>query len=181
MSYDLNLYLKSAPVLTPEAFAKTCKLFGLTGELAPDFSLDGNVSPLSVKLSGFLDGDEKSYLSAIDYSLSRQPITEPIVLAHPKKKKWWQFRLPVCPTFEVEEGSYVLTFSCGIDSLEVPAALLIAYALAGENGLLEDLQQSEICGFIGQPEIEGQVRSALNKLRATPADRLYLHEFDEWI
>lgn len=178
MSYDLNLYLKSAPVLKAEAFAETCKLFGLTGELAPDFSLDGNVSPLSVKLGGLLADDPRAYLAAVEFTNAVTDEAIPIELSVPRKK-WWQLKKPKGETIVFPAGSTALFFSCGIDSLEIPFALLMAYAMADEDGLLFDNQTGQ--SFVGQSAIAAEITRLLDEIRATPEDRLYLHEFDEWI
>lgn len=178
MSYDLNLYLKSAPVLTPEDFAETCKLFGLTVECCPDFTPDGTLSPLCAKLSGVLADDPRDYLAAVEYIRSKTD--EPITFELPgPPKKWWQLKKPRGETIEIPAGSETLFFYCGIDSLEIPFALLLACTVAGEDGLLYDPQTHDF--FIGQSAIAAQVTRVLDELRATPADRLYLHEFDEWI
>ncbi len=178
MSYDLHLYLKSAPVLTPDAFAETCKLFGLTAECCPDFAVDGSLDPLCVKLSGVFAGDSRDYLAAVEYS--RLQTQEPLSFELPgPRKKWWQLKKPHGETVEIPKGSEDLFLSCGIDSLEIPFALLLACAMAGEDGLLYDPQTDRFC--IGQSAIAAEVTGALDEVRATPADRLYLHEFHEWI
>lgn len=178
MSYDLTLHLKAAPTLTAEAFAETCRRFGLTGELAPDFTLDGTLSPLCAKLSGLLADDPRSYLAAVEFSamVTDEPIA--IELSAPRKK-WWQLKKPKGEEIVFPAGSSNLFFSCGIDSLEIPFALLMAYAMAGEDGLLFDNQTGQ--SFVGQSAISAEITRLLDALRTTPEDRLYLHEFEEWI
>lgn len=177
MSYDLNLYLKSAPVLTAESFAETCKQFGISAELCPDFTLDGSLSPLCAKFGGILADDPREYLAAIEYFHAQTADALSFELPGPKKK-WWQLKKPRGETVEIPAGYEDLFFSCGIDSLEVPFALLLACALAGEDGLLCNPQTDEL--FIGQSAIAAEVTRTLSELRTTPSDRLLLHEFDEW-
>ncbi|MGM9647360.1 MAG: hypothetical protein ACI3YH_04450 [Eubacteriales bacterium] len=178
MSYDLHLYLKATPTLTPAAFAEICGQFGLTAECCPDFTPDGTLSPLCVKFGGVMDGDACDYLAAVEVSCSQ--ISEPRAFSLPgAKKKWWQLRAPKGETVEIPAKSEAISFSCGIDSLEIPLALLLSYAMAGEDGLLYD-PQTDRC-FIGQAAIAAEVTHALNLLKNTPADRLYLHEFTEWL
>ncbi|MBQ8289033.1 MAG: hypothetical protein IJX76_09770 [Clostridia bacterium] len=178
MSYDLNLYLKSAPTLTPEAFAETCKLFGLTVECCPGFTLDGTIFPLCAKFGKVFSDDPRSYLAAVEFSamVTDEPI--PIKLSVPKKK-WWQLKKPKGEEIVFPVGSSNLFFSCGIDTLEIPLALLIACAVAGENGVLDNPQSGRY--FIGQSAIAAEITRLLDEIRATPEDRLYLHEFEEWI
>lgn len=178
MSYDLNLYLKSAPMLTAEVFAETCKLFGLTGELAPDFSPNGSVSPLCVKLSGLFADDPRTYLAAVEFSAMVTDEAIPIELSAPRKR-WWRLKKPKGEEIVFPAGSTALFFSCGIDSLEIPFALLMAHAMAGENGLLFDNQTGQ--SFVGQSSISAEITRLLEEIRTTPEDRLYLHEFDGWI
>ncbi len=178
MSYDLNLYLKYPPVLKPEAFQEACKIFGLTAEPSPDFIADGSLSPLCCKLGGFLKDDPKAYLAVVEYVLT--PLTEETAVELPApRRKWWQFKKTRGETLIFPAGGVRASFSCGIDSLEKPLALLIAYALAGEDGLLTDPQTNMMC--IGQTEIALPVQAALNELNEAPPDRLLLHEFDGWL
>jgi hypothetical protein len=178
MSYDLNLYLKSAPVLTAEDFAKTCRLFGLETECCPDFTLDGTLFPLCAKFGKIFSYDSRNYLAAVEFSaiVTDEPIS--IELSAPRKK-WWQLKKPKGEEVLFPAGSSNLFFSCGIDTLEIPFALLIACAVAGEDGVLDDPQSGRY--FIGQSAIAAEINRLLDEIRATPEDRLYLHEFDEWI
>ncbi|MBQ7355617.1 MAG: hypothetical protein IJW62_08875 [Clostridia bacterium] len=178
MSYDLNLYLKAAPTLTPEAFAKTCRLFGLEAECCPGFTLDGTLFPLCAKFGKVLSDDPRSFLAAVEFSamVTDEPI--PIELSVPKKK-WWQLKKPKGEEIVFPAGSSNLFFSCGIDSLEIPFALLMACAVAGEDGVLDDPQSGRY--FVGQSAIAAEITRLLEEIRATPEDRLYLHEFEEWI
>ena len=175
MSYDLNLYLKKAPSLTAEAFARACNEIGLTGQLAPDFAADCTLSPLCAKIDGLLS-DERTYLAVVDCTVDTiqtdQIFTLPVLRRRLFEKK------SAAPTLTAPCGSYRLTFCCGIDSLELPFSLLLASALAEEEGLLYDCVQGTLA--LGS-DIAQLARQELNKLRATPADRLYLHEFEEWI
>ena len=95
------------------------------------------------------------------------------------KKKWWQLKKPKGEEIVFPAGSTALFFSCGIDSLEIPFALLMACAVAGEDGVLNDPQSGRY--FVGQSAIAAEITRLLDALRATPEDRLYLHEFKEWI
>ena len=69
MSYDLNLYLKTAPAISADAFANALQQLGFSGELAPDFTMDGSLSPLCAKLSGILPNDRRTYLAVVDYTV----------------------------------------------------------------------------------------------------------------
>ena len=178
MSYDLTLHLKSAPVLTPEAFAEACKPFGLTAECCPDFTVDGTLSPLCVKLGGLLADDPRDYLAAVEFTNAVTDKAISVELSAPRKK-WWQLKKPKGEAIVFPAGSTALFFSCGIDSLEIPFVLLMAYAMAGEDGVLLDIQSGQ--SFVGQSAISAEITRMLDALRATPEDRLYLHEFKEWI
>lgn len=177
MSYDLNLYLKCAPALTAEAFSEICKQFGLTAECCPDFTLDGSLSPLCAKFSGLLTDDPREYLAAIEYSRIKTADALSFELPGPKKK-WWQLKKPRGETVEIPAETDGLSFSCGIDSLEIPLALLLAYALAGEDGILYDPQTDRL--MIGRTAIGAEVTKVLEELQSSSPDRLLLHEFDEW-
>ncbi len=176
MSYDLNLYLKSAPVLTAEQFENTLAEYGLSGSLAPDFNMNFNGSSVCSKISKLLDGDERTYLAVVDYSVE---VTESDrVFALPSPRRHLFEKKTAAPTLAAPCGSYCLTFACGMSSLELPFALLIASALSGEDGLLYDSTEGKLA--LGS-DIALLAKEALNSLRTTPEDRLYLHEFDEWI
>ena len=178
MSYDLTLHLKSAPMLTPEAFAETCKLFGLTVECCPDFTLNGSVTPLCAKFGKVFTDDSRSYLAAVEFSAMVTDEAISVELTSPKKK-WWQLKKLKGEEIVFPSGSTALFFSCGIDSLEIPFVLLMAYAMAGEDGVLLDNQSGQ--SFVGRSAIASEITRMLDALRATPEDRLYLHEFKEWI
>lgn len=180
MSYDLSLYLKAAPTLTAEQFSEICKKFGLSGELCPDFTVDGSLSPLCAKLSGIFEDDSRKYLAAFEYTRSQTEVIESYELSAPRTK-WWQLKKPKKLSIAMPAGSEALAFSCGMDSLELPFALLLSYALAGEGGILVDPQKHDDCIAVGQAGIEPWLIAALDELKATPSDRLLLHEFDEWI
>ncbi len=176
MSYDLTLYLKTAPALSAERFAEALTALGLSGELAPDFTMDGSVSPLCAKLSGILKGDRRTYLAVVDYSLEEN-IPDPQVFALPSPKRSGKKNPP--PTLTVPAGAYCLTFFSGMDHLELPFALLLCKLLAGEDGILFDPQTA--CLAMGESDVQSLLEKALSDLQGTPADRLLLHEFDEWI
>lgn len=178
MSYDLTLYLKSAPVLTADEFAETCKLFGLTVECCPDFTLNGSVTPLCAKFGKVFTDDSRSYLAAVEFSAMVTDEAISVELTSPKKK-WWQLKKPKGEEIVFPAGSTALFFSCGIDSLEIPFALLTACAVAGEDGVLDDPQSGRY--FVGQSAIAAEITRLLEEIRTTPEDRLYLHEFEEWI
>lgn len=180
MSYDLSLYLKASTSLSAEQFSEVCQKFGLSGELCPDFTIDGTLSPLCAKLDGIWENDKRTFLGVVEYD--RMKTEEPLSyeLSAPKKR-WWQLKKPKGEVLEIDTGSEELAFSCGIDSLELPFALLIAYALAGEDGVLVDHQKSDNNIAIGQAAVELWLWDALNELKETPPDRLLLHEFDEWL
>lgn len=178
MSYDLHLYLKNAPHLTPERFSEVCKGFGLTVECGPDFSLDGSVSMLSAKVGGLLTEDTRSYLAAVELfvTITDEPVS---IERTAPRKKWWQLKKPKGEEVIFPAGSSNLFFSCGIDTLEIPFALLIAYAVADGDDLLDD-PQSGVC-LVGQEAIAAEISRLLEEIRSAPEDRLYLHEFDQWI
>lgn len=173
MSYNLTLYLKSAPTLSPNQFADAIASRGWSGELAPDFNPDGSISPLCAKLSGILPNDPRSYLAVVDYIVESDMPRQIFALPSPKGKK------QPAPTLTVPEGGWRITFSCGMDHLELPFALLLSKLLAGTDGILYDPQCS--CLAMGESDIETLLQNALQELQSTPTDRLLLHEFDEWI
>ncbi|MBO5778141.1 MAG: hypothetical protein J6R82_01090 [Clostridia bacterium] len=176
MSYDLNLYLKASPSLSREAFEKILAEFGLMGEMAPDFAPDLSATPLCAKISGLIDGDERNYLAVVDCTLSVTEADRVFTLPAPRRRLFE--KKTAAPTLVAPCGSYCLTFACGMSSLELPFALLIASALAGEDGLLYDATEGKLA--LGS-DITLLAKEALDMLRSTPEDRLYLHEFDEWI
>ena len=178
MSYDLHLYLKSAPTLTPDRFSAVCKQFGLEVECSPDFTLDGTLTMLSAKVSGLLADDPRSYLAAVEFSAIVTDVPVTVALTAPRKK-WWQLKKPRGEEVVFPAGSSNLFFSCGIDTLEIPFALLIAYATADTDGVLDDPQSGDC--LVGQEAIAAQLSRLLEEIRSTPEDRLYLHEFDQWI
>lgn len=180
MSYDLSLFLKRPPELSAERFGEICQKFGLTVELCPDFTVDGTLSPLCAKFGGLFENDDRSFLGVVEYDRSKTENVEAFTLPGPKKK-WWQLKKPKGETLEVPADSERLFFSCGMDSLEMPFALLVAYALAGEDGILIDPQKHNDCIAVGQAGIEKWLTAALDELKTTPSDRLLLHEFDEWL
>ncbi len=180
MSYDFSLYLKALPTLTAEQFSEVCNKFGFSGEFCPDFTLDGSLFPLCAKLGGIFEDDSREYLAACEYIRSQTEEAQSYELSA-QRKKWWQLKKPKSETVEIAAGSEDLFFSCGIDSLEITFALLIAYALAGKDGILVDPQKHDDYVAVGQSGIEKWLRKALDELKATPPDRLLLHEFDEWI
>ncbi len=176
MSYDLHLHLKSAPMLTREGFAHTLEQFGLCGELAPDFSPDCNLSPLCAKLWGILPGDSRAYLAPVDCTLEKSDAEQVFALPTPPRKLFR--RRGAAPTLVWPAGGWRLTFSCGMDSLEYPFALLLAVSLAGEDGLLYDPTAQKLA--LGS-DIALLASQALDELRRLPVDRQLLHEFEEWI
>ena len=174
MSYDLNLYLKTAPDVSADAFAHALQALNLSGELAPDFTLDGTLSPLCAKLSGIIPNDHRTYLAVVDYTVEENiPTPKVFALPVPKKSKMTP------PTLTVPAGSYGITFSCGMDHLELPFALLLCKLLAGADGILFDPQTA--CLAMGESDVDALLQNALSNLQNTPTDRLLLHEFDEWI
>lgn len=175
MSYDLTLYLKASPSLSREAFAKTLTEFGLTGELAPDFATDCTISPLCAKISGLLP-DRRTYLAIVDCTANVTEVDRVFALPAPRRRLFEKKIAP--PILTAPCGSYCLTFACGMGSLELPFALLIASALAGEDGMLFDATVGKLA--LGS-DIALLTKEALDALRSTPEDRLYLHEFDQWI
>ena len=175
MSYDLNLYLKTAPLLTLESFAETCKAFSLTGELSPDFTADFSGTSLCAKIGGLLS-DGRTYLAVVDCTADMTEADRVFTLPSPRRRLFE--KKTAAPTLTAPAGSYCLTFACGMGSLELPFALLMASALAGEDGLLYDSTEGKLALGSDIPQLAGE---ALDKLRSTPEDRLYLHEFDEWI
>lgn len=180
MSYDLFLYLKSLPEIGPAQFTEVCEACGLTVEPSPDFTVDGSITPLCCKLSGFLGGDDRFYLGVVDYD--RLQTTEALHIELPgPKKKWWQFKKPKGESVEIPTGSECLFFSCGMDALEIPMALLVACALAGEEGILVDPQLGSKGVAIGQTAITARLIDALEQLEQTPSDRLLLHPFEGWL
>ena len=175
MSYDLNLYLKTAPAISADAFASALQALGFSGELAPDFTMDGTLSPLCAKLSGVIPNDRRTYLAVVDYTVEANiPKPEVFALPVPKKSK----KKPA-PTLTVPAGSYRITFACGMDHLELPFALLLCKQMAGDDGILFDPQSA--CLAMGEGDVDVLLQKALSELQNTPADRLLLHEFDEWI
>ena len=176
MSYDLNLYLKTTPSLSAEAFGKALNSLGWSGELAPDFTMDGSVSPLCAKLSGILPGDRRTYLAVVDCAVEEN-LPAPQVFALPVPKKSGKKTPP--PTLTVPAGAYRLTFFCGMDHLELPFALLLCKLLAGEDGVLFDPQSA--CLAMGESDVQTLLEKSIADLQSTPTDRLLLHEFDEWI
>ena len=175
MSYDLNLYLKTAPAISADAFANALQQLGFSGELAPDFTMDGSLSPLCAKLSGILPNDRRTYLAVVDYTVEENiPAPEVFALPVPKKSK----KSPT-PTLTVPAGSYRITFATGMDHLELPFALLLCKLMAGEDGILFDPQSA--CLAMGESDVNTLLQNALSDLQNTPTDRLLLHEFDEWI
>lgn len=175
MSYDLNLYLKTAPLLTTESFAETCKQFGLTGELAPDFSKDFSGTSLCAKIGGLLS-DGRTYLAVVDCTADVTEVDRVFTLPSPRRRLFE--KKTAAPTLTAPAESYCLTFACGMGSLELPFALLMASALAGEDSLLYDSTEGKLA--LGS-DIPHLAKEAMETLRATSEDRLYLHEFDEWI
>lgn len=175
MSYDLHLYLKTAPLLPPEAFAEACTAFGLTVELSPDFAPDLSVSPLCAKIGGLLP-DGRTYLAVVDCTAGVTEEDRVFTLPSPRRRLFE--KKTVAPTLTAPAGSHCLTFACGMGSLELPFALLMASALAGEDGLLFDAAEGKLALGSDIPQL---TKEALEALRTTPEDRLYLHEFDEWI
>lgn len=175
MSYDLNLYLKTAPLLTAESFAETCKQFGLTCELAPDFTVDFSGTSLCAKIGGLLS-DGRTYLAVVDCTADVTEADRVFALPSPRRRLFE--KKTAAPTLTAPAGSHCLTFACGMGSLELPFALLMASALAGEDGLLYDATEGKLALGSDIPQL---AKEALEALCATPEDRLYLHEFDEWI
>ena len=173
MSYDLTLYLKNAPAISPDRFADALFVMGLSGELAPEFTMDGSLSPLCAKIQGMIPNDPRAYLAVVDYSVEENVPRQVFALPAPKGKK-----LPTA-TLSTPEGGWSLTFSCGMDHLELPFALLLAKLSAGTDGILFDPQSS--CLAMGESDIHTLLQKALEELQNTPSDRLLLHEFDEWI
>ena len=173
MSYDLNLYLKAAPTLTSDQFAGALTAMGFRGILAPDFNMDGSISPLCAQLSGLLPNDSRTYLAVVDYTAKADSTQQSFTLPSPKGKK------QPAPILTIPEGGWLLTFSCGMDHLELPFALLLSKLLAGTDGILYDPQSG--CLAMGEGDIQILLDNALQELQSTPADRLLLHEFDEWI
>lgn len=174
MSYDLTLYLKTAPAISPDAFTQALSVLGIDGELAPDFTMDGSISPLCAKLKGAIKGDHRTYLAVVDYNVEEN-IPDPQVFALPAPKKSKQNP----PTLTVPAGAFALTFFCGMDHLELPFALMLCKLLANKDGILFDPQTA--CLAMGESDIALLLDKALSDLQGTPADRLLLHEFDEWI
>lgn len=177
MSYDLHLYLKVSPTLSPNAFSKALTAMGAMGELSPDFILDGSLSSLCAKLSGLIPNDSRSYLAVVDYSVSVTDAEQVFALPAPARSLFRK-KQP-SPTLTVPAKSYRLTFSCGMDHLELPFSLLICKLLAGEDGVLFDPQAG--CLALGESDISAILQNALQDLQNTPVDRLLLHEFDEWV
>lgn len=177
MSYDLTLYLKTAPFLSPQVFSKALTAMGVSGELAPDFIMDGSLSPLCAKLSGMIPADERTYLAVVDYIVS--VCDTPHVFALPAPSRGLFRKKQPSPTLTVPANHYQLTFSCGMDHLELPFALLLCKCIAGADGLLFDPQIG--CLALGESDIDAMLQTALQSLQNTPVDRLLLHEFDEWI
>ena len=112
MSYDLHLYLKTAPSLTENSFADACSRFGLTGELAPDFTADCSDASLSAKIGGLLP-DGRSYLAVVDCSLQVIEADQIFALPAPRRKLFE--KKADAPTLTAPAGSYLLTFACGMD------------------------------------------------------------------
>ena len=175
MSYDLHLYLKTAPALTAEAFAATLAGFGLTAELSPDFASDLSISPVCAKVHGLLP-DGRTYLAVVDCTAGVNEVDRVFTLPSPRRRLFE--KKSAAPTLTAPAGSHCLTFACGMGSLELPFALLMASALAGEDGLLFDATEGKLALGSDIPQL---AKEALETLRTTPEDRLYLHEFDQWI
>ncbi len=175
MSYDLQLYLRAAHPITAEDFAGALAELEIRGELAPDFAADGSLSPLCAKLSGLFPHDMRSFLALTELYTAEVTEDLEIPLEAPRRFLWWKKK---APAITVPAGWTSYLFSCGMDSLEVPFALLLCRLLAGEDGILVDPQEGEV--YRGE-EIAAYAEAAFAEVQDTPADRLLLHEFDEWI